>query len=160
MVEGFQTSLGRSFGVASLRSRDVDPVVAATALARTAEAQYLLAGPGSPSYALRQWAGGPIPGVIAEKLRDGGLVTMARAAALPLGSVTVPVYEIYKVGAGPTWLPGLDLLEAATGLRAAVIPHYDNAEGGNHDTRFCYLGERRLRMLEEQLPPETFVLGI
>ena len=72
----------------------------------------------------------------------------------------MPVYEIYKVGEDPSWLPGLDLLGPATGLRAAVVPHYDNAEGGNHDTRFCYLGERRLRMLEEQLPQGAFVLGV
>src|SRR6266571_3494942 len=32
-----------------------------------------------------------------------------------------------------------------------VIPHYDNAEGGTHDTRFCYLGERRLAALEALL---------
>jgi hypothetical protein len=40
------------------------------------------------------------------------------------------------------------------------VPHYDNAEGGNHDTRFCYLGEHRLRMLEDELPPEVFILGV
>ena len=34
--------------------------------------------------------------------------------------------------------------DGATGLPAVVVPHYDNAEGGHHDTRFCYLGERRL----------------
>ena len=77
---------------------------------------------------------------------------MASAAALTLGVVTVPVYEIYKVGDDPRWLEGLDLLGRATGLRAAVVPHYDNAEGGNHDTRFCYMGERRLRDLEAMRP--------
>ncbi len=41
-----------------------------------------------------------------------------------------------------------------------MIPHYDNQEGGNHDTRFCYLGERRLAMLEPSLPDGVFVLGI
>jgi hypothetical protein len=45
-------------------------------------------------------------------------------------------------------------------LQVAVIPHYNNAEGGTHDTRFCYLGESRLGFLETQLPPDTFVLGI
>ncbi len=85
---------------------------------------------------------------------------MASAAALTLGVVTIPVYEIYKVGEAPRWLPGLDLLGVATGLRAAVVPHYDNAEGGSHDTRFCYMGERRLRMLEAMLPDGTFVLGV
>lgn len=71
----------------------------------------------------------------------------------------MPVYEIYKVGATPYWVPGLDLL-AQLGLRAAVIPHYDNAEGGTHDTRFCYLGERRLRALESLLDADTVVLGV
>jgi hypothetical protein len=85
---------------------------------------------------------------------------MASAAALTLGAVTIPVYEVYKVGEEPAWLPGLDLLGEATGLRAAVVPHYDNAEGGNHDTRFCYMGERRLRILEALLPAHTFVLGV
>jgi len=60
----------------------------------------------------------------------------------------------------PRWLEGLDLLGAATGLRAAVVPHYDNAEGGTHDTRFCYMGERRLRKLEATLPEGAFVLGV
>jgi hypothetical protein len=87
-------------------------------------------------------------------------VTFASAAALTLGVVTVPVYEIYKAGETPAWRPGLNLLEVATGLRAAVIPHYDNAEGGHHDTRFCYLGEHRLRGLEATLPSGTFVLGV
>ena len=159
-VRFFAESVGREVNVASYRSRDVDALTAATALARVREARYLMAGPGSPSYALRQWADGPIPVALADLLRDGGILTMASAAALTLGAVTIPVYEIYKVGASPSWLPGLDLLAAATGLRAAVVPHYDNAEGGNHDTRFCYMGERRLRDLEAQLPPGTFILGV
>jgi hypothetical protein len=119
-----------------------------------------MAGPGSPSYALRQWADGPIGAALGDRLRDGGILTMASAAALTLGVVTIPVYEIYKVGADPVWLPGLDLLGASTGLRAAVVPHWDNAEGGNHDTRFCYMGETRLRALERQLPAGTFILGV
>jgi cyanophycinase-like exopeptidase len=159
-VRFFDESVGREVTVASFRSRDVDAVTAATAVARIREARYLMAGPGSPSYALRQWADGPIPAALADHLRDGGILTMASAAALTLGTVTIPVYEIYKVGADPSWLPGLDLLGRATGLRAAVVPHYDNAEGGNHDTRFCYMGERRLRILERQLPPATFILGV
>jgi len=159
-VRFFAESVGREVTVASYRSRDVDAVTAATAVARIREARYLMAGPGSPSYALGQWVGGPIPTALADQLRVGGILTMASAAALTLGTVTIPVYEIYKVGADASWLPGLDLLGPATGLQAAVVPHYDNAEGGNHDTRFCYMGERRLRVLERQLPPGTFILGV
>ena len=156
----FAESVGRDVGVASYRSRGVDAVTAATAVARVREARYVMAGPGSPSYALHQWVGGPIPAALGDHLREDGILTMASAAALTLGTVTIPVYEVYKVGAEPTWLAGLDILGAATGIRAAVVPHYDNAEGGNHDTRFCYMGERRLRILEALLEPGTFVLGV
>ena len=72
---------------------------------------------------------------------------------------TVPVYEIYTAGEPPRWEDGLDLLRT-TGLSAAVIPHFDNAEGGTHDTRFCYLGERRLTSLERRLAADTCVLGV
>ncbi len=159
-VRFFRESVGRDVSVASYRSAQVDALTEATAVARLRAAQFIMAGPGSPSYALRQWAGGPVPAALADRLRDGGILTMASAAALTLGVVTIPVYEIYKVGDEPTWLPGLDLLGGATGLRAAVVPHWDNAEGGNHDTRFCYMGETRLRRLEAQLPAGAFILGV
>jgi hypothetical protein len=155
-VEYFRESVGAPMGVASFRSAAaVDPLVYDT----LATARYVFAGPGSPSYALRQWRGSPVPELLGEKLRGGGCVTFASAAALTLGVVTVPVYEIYKVGEPPAWLEGLDLLREV-GLRAAVIPHFNNAEGGNHDTRFCYLGERRLAVLEQSLPDDAFVLGV
>ncbi len=145
----------------SFRSAPVtDPVSHAIEMARLRTAGWIFAGPGSPSYALRTWAGSAVPEALHGVLRDGGAVVFASAAALTLGLVTVPVYEIYKVGETPRWLDGLDVLGRATGLRAAIVPHWNNAEGGTHDTRFCYLGERRLRMLEDLLPEDTFVLGI
>jgi cyanophycinase-like exopeptidase len=159
-LEFFATSVGNPVEVATFRDRDVDAMTGSTAIARIREARYVMAGPGSPSYALRQWAGTSIPDALAEKLSGGGILTMASAAALTLGVVTIPVYEIYKVGDDPAWLEGLDLLGAATGLRAAVVPHYDNAEGGNHDTRFCYMGERRLQALEAARPEGSFILGV
>jgi hypothetical protein len=85
---------------------------------------------------------------------------LASAAAVTMGSHSVPVYEIYKAGFDPYWEPGLDLVSRACGLPAVVIPHYDNAEGGTHDTRYCYLGEQRLARLERELPDEAFVLGV
>jgi hypothetical protein len=124
-----------------------------------ADAQYVFAGPGSPTYALRQWAGTPLAGLLTKKLRDGGIVTFASAAALTLGRFTLPVYEIYKVGEEPRWLEGLNIL-GEVGINAALIPHYNNAEGGHHDTRFCYMGERRLAMLERELPDDVYVLGV
>ncbi len=129
------------------------------ALVRAKDANYVFSGPGSPTYALKVWEPSRLRNVLGDKLTNGGCVAFSSAAAATLGVATVPVYEIYKVGATPYWAPGLDLL-AQLGLRAAVIPHYDNAEGGTHDTRFCYLGERRLRALESMLDADTVVLGV
>ena len=123
------------------------------------DSRYVFAGPGSPSYALRKWQATVVPNLLAEKLQHGGCVVFASAAALTLGIATVPVYEIYKCGEDPHWLQGLDVT-AAAGIRAAIIPHYDNSEGGTHDTRFCYLGERRLSIMEKDLPDGAFVLGV
>ena len=159
-VQYFKVSLNRIVDVAGLCD-----VAAATTLEREVafntirQARFVFAGPGSPTYALRQWAGTPLPELLAEKLQTGGAVTFSSAAALTLGISTVPVYEIYKSGTNPHWLDGLDLL-TPFGLPVAVIPHYNNTEGGHHDTRFCYLGERRLRILEELLPAGAFVLGV
>ena len=160
-VAYFAESVGSPIEVAGFRSASdtADTVAHEKMLGRLRRARYVFAGPGSPSYALNQWRGSAVPALLADKLEQGGAVTFASAAALTLGIVTVPVYEIYKVGADPHWLEGLDLLSRA-GLKAAVIPHYNNAEGGNHDTRFCYLGERRLRWLEPELPEGAFVLGV
>ncbi|MHB8245496.1 MAG: CysS/YqeB C-terminal domain-containing protein [Acidimicrobiales bacterium] len=136
-----------------------DPFANERLLAKVRDARYIFAGPGSPSYALRKWKGTVVPSLLNETLEHGGAVTFSSAAALTLGILTVPVYEVYKVGEDPFWLDGLNVL-GVTGLSAAVIPHYNNAEGGTHDTRFCYLGERRLSMLEAALPDGSFVLGV
>jgi hypothetical protein len=159
-VEYFRKSVGHPIEVAGLtRLKGVDVLSVESGLSRLRRADYVFAGPGSPTYALTQWSGTPVPDIVREKLERGGAVTFASAAALTLGRFTVPVYEIYKVGQEPHWLEGLGVLDAV-GLDVAVIPHYDNAEGGHHDTRFCYLGERRLRMLEDELPDGVHVLGV
>jgi cyanophycinase-like exopeptidase len=156
----FAASVGRNISVASWRDRDIEGAARERALAAMRGAGWLFAGPGSPTYALTHWRDTPIPQIITDRLRTSGAVVFASAAALTLGSHTVPVYEIYKVGASPDWVEGLDILRDMTGLPAVVIPHYDNAEGGHHDTRFCYLGERRLSMMEARLPDDSFILGV
>ncbi|MCU1592836.1 MAG: hypothetical protein JWO12_228 [Frankiales bacterium] len=159
-VAYFRASVGREVTAAGLRAPADDPEVDTDrSLAAVRTANWLFAGPGSPSYALRQWRGTPVPEAIADVARRG-VVVFASAAACTLGRLAVPVYEVYKVGAEPVWLEGLDLLDELAGIAAAVVPHYDNTEGGNHDTRFCYLGERRMRMLEAELPEGVHVLGI
>ena len=159
-TEYFRDAVGREVVVAGLGRTDTGDVVAVErGVSRVRNANWVFAGPGSPTFALEQWRNTPVPDALAEKLRSGGAVVFSSAAVLTLGVATVPVYEIYKVGLDPHWVPGLDVL-SEIGLNVAVIPHYDNQEGGNHDTRFCYLGERRLAMLEPELPDGAFVLGI
>ena len=156
----FAESVGHDIDAVTFRSAPPsDRLSHASEMAKLRAADWIFAGPGSPSYALRTWADSAVPDALDAKLRDGGAVVFSSAASLTLGLVTVPVYEIYKVGEAPRWLDGLDVFGRATGLRAAIVPHWNNTEGGTHDTRFCYLGEKRLRVLEAELPDGTFVLG-
>lgn len=165
-VDYFKTSVNVDLRVAGLTrmkpSSDgqmPSPTQIERGLRAVEDADYLFAGPGSPTYSIQQWSDTPIRNLLASKLKDGGVVTFASAAALTLGVRTVPVYEIYKVGVDPYWHDGLALLREI-GVNASVIPHYDNAEGGSHDTRFCYLGERRLRVLESVMSADEFIIGV
>ncbi|MDQ2960431.1 MAG: hypothetical protein M3R48_05200, partial [Candidatus Dormibacteraeota bacterium] len=159
-VAYFHDRVGHDIEVVRFRNAETaGPLEYERMCARLAQAQYVFAGPGSPSYALRQWRDTRVSALLVDKVRTCGIVVFASAAAVGLGEVAIPVYEIYKVGEPVRWIPGLDVL-AATGLHAAVIPHYNNAEGGTHDTRYCYMGERRLRILEETLPEGCAILGV
>ena len=123
------------------------------------ESNFVFAGPGSPSYAVNQW----LPLRVSEDLRAvldaGGTLCFSSAAAATLGKFSPPIYEIYKVGSGLYWNDGLDLL-ANYGLSCVVIPHFDNQEGSNYDTSCCYLGLRRLELMETMLPDNTATLGV
>jgi peptidase E len=156
----FQRRLRQPMERAAFRSAaSLSPADAEKAFQTLRRADYLFVGPGSPTYALKNWRGTPVLEIFLERIRAGGCFVAASAAALTLGRFTVPVYEIYKVGEDPFWADGLDLL-GRLGLPLAVIPHWNNAEGGTHDTRFCYLGEVRLRLLESALPAGVSLLGI
>ena len=120
---------------------------------------WAFAGPGSPTYNLKQWQNLGIDSAL-RNLLERGSVVLASAAAMSIGAKVMPVYEMYKVGDDPYWLDGINLLESATGIRAAVIAHYNNAQGGTHDTRFCFAGERRMKILETLLPGDTAIFGI
>ncbi len=123
------------------------------------DANYVFAGPGSPSYALKQWQQVDIVDDLRAVLENDGTVIFSSAAALSLGAFAAPIYEIYKAGQDPYWLEALNLL-SATGLNCVVIPHFDNSEGENYDTSCCYIGLRRLELLERELPAGTATLGI
>jgi len=131
----------------------------AAALEEIDKADWVFSGPGSPTYALKVWSdSGAVPKFTA--VLDRGSIVMASAAAMTMGAKTMPVYEMYKVGDEPFWLDGLNILEHATGIRATVIAHYNNTQGGTHDTRFCFIGESRMKALEAMLDESTGILGI
>jgi cyanophycinase-like exopeptidase len=157
IAEFFRTSLSVDTKVATLRRRGLPALEIEQASNAVRTARYVFAGPGSPSYALSVWREARIGARMRDVLTSGGTVTLASAAALTAGLATLPVYEIYKVGADAHWLEGLDLT-APFGMSFTVIPHWNNAEGGTHDTSRCYVGERRLAKLEEEL--SAGILGI
>ncbi|CAN5292371.1 hypothetical protein BH18ACT5_BH18ACT5_01200 [soil metagenome] len=145
--------------VASLRRPDADQSDRDRFIAAVEQAQVVFAGPGSPSYANRIWSQLPLRATLTAVVDRGGAVVMASAAAVTLGAQAIPVYEIYKVGDDPKWLPGFDLL-SNYGLSVAVVPHWNNREGGFHDTSHCFIGATRFRQLVDQLSPEISLLGV
>jgi hypothetical protein len=122
-------------------------------------ADFVLVGPGSPTYAVRQLQKTQIPEILVKNIQSGGCLVAASAAALTIGRFTLPVYEIYKVGQEIHWVDGLDVL-SQFGLNLVVVPHWNNAEGGTHDTRFCFMGKPRFQKLEALLPDDATIIGI
>jgi hypothetical protein len=157
--EYFRTSLDLPLRVASYHSREDPPEKQAEALAVLAQSNYILAGPGSPTYAVEQLRDTPILAAILQRWQDGAQLVFASAATVALGRHALPVYEIYKVGRPPAWTEGLDLL-GRYGIELAIVPHWDNAEGGTHDTRACFMGMDRFARLHALLPATAVVLGI
>ncbi len=159
-VDFFEQQVLRRMEVASFKAKETMPAEEAERTYRLlGDAGYVLLGPGSPTYAIGQLKETPVPALLSAMVARGGCLVVASAAALTAGTHTLPVYEIYKVGERLHWVEGLNIL-GHLGLELVVVPHWNNAEGGNHDTRYCYMGEKRFRALEEQLPPGRTVLGI
>lgn len=157
LTEFFEVSLSVGSLVPTLRTESAGPVEVERFRLALAEAAAVFAGPGSPSYALRVWRHHGVADVFADVVARGGTLTMASAAALTLGRWTIPVYEIYKVGEEPRWLDGLDVM-SRLGVPSVVVPHWNNAEGGNHDTSRCYIGRRRLDQLTSSL--DVGIVGV
>jgi hypothetical protein len=159
-VEYFEQRFNLDLSVASFKAAAAAmPAEVDDALRKLQQANYIFAGPGSPTYAIRNWQKTPVLEAMVRRLAIGAHLVFASAAALTMGRYALPVYEIYKVGEEPRWVEGLDLL-GPYGLELAIVPHWNNAEGGTHDTRYCFMGEPRFRYLEKSLPDSTTILGI
>jgi peptidase E len=156
----FQTHIRQPLAIASFKSNDtISPFEAEQAYQTLREADFVLIGPGSPTYAVHQWRQSAIPQILTGRIQTGGCLVAASAAALTVGRFTLPVYEIYKVGRDLHWVDGMDILKDF-GFNLVVVPHWNNAEGGTHDTRFCFMGEPRFRQLVSLLPEDVAILGL
>ena len=133
-----------------------DPEVVAPML----EANFLMMGPGSPSYAVRQLGGSRAWNTLIARHRLGNLLVLASAATVAASAFALPVYEIYKVGEDLHWKNGLDLL-GPYGPRIAFLPHWNNGDGGDDlDTSRCFMGVARFQQLHAMLPSDAVVVGI
>jgi cyanophycinase-like exopeptidase len=101
VLEYFADSVGTRLEVARWRRRDEPVADRERSLALLQRSSFVFAGPGSPTYALRQWQETPVPRALVDVVGRGGTVVLGSAAAVTVGSHAVPVYEIYKVGEDP-----------------------------------------------------------
>lgn len=159
-VEYYAHHLQTDLRIAGYRHESDPPAQVAAAVATIREANLIFAGPGSPTYAIRQWRESPVWQAVVEAFEGGSDLLFASAASIALGRYALPVYEIYKAGSDPYWEDGLDLM-SSFGLNLAIVPHFDDSSGGdNYDSRFCYMGARRFDALQERLPADVTILGI
>jgi cyanophycinase-like exopeptidase len=132
----------------------------AEALAPMLEANYIFAGAGSPTYAVRHLKNTRAYEYLVGRHRHGATICLASAAVIAFSAKTVPVYEIYKAGIDPYWEDGLDFF-GTFGLNLAMISHWDNNEGGETvDTSHCFTGRARMEPMRRMLAPGARVLGL
>lgn len=159
-VEYFHKRVLSPMTLASFKSRGLLTEVETVLLCKKLRhADYILMGPGSPTYTVEQLRPTPIPEILVEHVRKGGCLVAASAAALTMGRFTLPVYEIYKVGQRLHWIDGLNIL-AHFGINLTVIPHWNNSDGGNHDTNHCFMGRDRFARLRLLLKEPAAILGL
>ncbi len=125
-----------------------------------ADADVIYAGAGSPTYMVRQLRDSLAWRVVLAAHLRGTALVFASAAAIAVGTLALPVYEIYKVGMDLHWQSGLDL-PGVYAAQLVIVPHWNNREGGAElDTSHCFMGRARFEALRALLPPEAPILGI
>jgi len=123
-------------------------------------ADYIFAGPGSPTYAVRNLQDSILYGKIIERVGAGASLGLASAAAMAFSRFTLPVYEIYKAGFAPYWEDGLNFY-AQVFEKLTVVPHFNNNEGGKkNDTSRAWMGKKRFEKMLAMIPTDKEILGI
>ena len=127
------------------------------------EANVILTGPGSPTYAGATLPRQPVLGDLPNLPSSGGAPCFCpapppwRQGILPCRCTRYTRWDWICIGR-----KGLDLFDPF-GLKLVVIPHWNNQSGGSGlDTSRCYMGQSRFNELLELLPAADglTVLGI
>ena len=123
-------------------------------------ADYIFAGPGSPTYAVRSLRDSLLLTKIEERVRAGASLGLSSAAAIAFSRFALPVYEIYKAGFDLYWEHGLDFYSKIF-QEIIVVTHFDNKEGGKkNDTSRAWMGKERFERLISMLPKGKRLWGI
>jgi hypothetical protein len=120
---------------------------------------YLYSGAGSPTYTVKHLVKSRAYRNMLTALQMGTTLCLGSASAIAAGRYALPVYEIFKAGEGLHWINGLNVL-GTLGLSVAVIPHWNNTEGEDFDTTFCWMGLDRFKRLVKLLPSDVTIIGI
>src|SRR5512140_3766517 len=92
-VEYFKHNLQQDLSIVSFKSKkEAAPEQMNEVAAQIRSANYVFAGPGSPTYAVRNWIGTPIADAFAAQLRSEGHLVFASSAAIAMSRCVVPVY--------------------------------------------------------------------
>ena len=156
-VEYFRVHVQKQLDIASYKSSEnTSAFEAETAFHMLRNADFVLVGPGSPTYAVRQLQKTPIPEILVKNIQSGGCLVAASASALTISRFTLPVYEIYKVGQDIHWIDGLDVL-TQFGLNLVVVPHWNLTVHGSPPSSCKY---PLSVALVSSIPSEAFVITI
>jgi len=129
-------------------------------LAPMLTSNWVFMGPGSPTYAIPQLHDSLTLEYLYALHHMGSALTFSSAGVLAISSLTLPVYEIYKVGEDLHWVKGLNFF-SRFGLDTIFIPHWNNNDGGAElDTSRCFMGIDRFQQLKELLPVQLPIIGI
>lgn len=124
------------------------------------QALIIFMGPGSPTYAVRQLKGSLAWELMRARHRLGTALVFASAAVIAIGSCSLPIYEVYKVGDDINLVPGLDLF-ADVDLSISFVPHWNNTDGGEEiDTSRCFIGKERFNQWCNLLPTGFTTVGL
>lgn len=107
-VQYFKDRVRHPLTVASFKSAaETSPYEAETAFHTLRRADYVLIGPGSPTYAVRQIDSSPIPGILQQRIKAAAAISSASWALQAIGfshRTCLPAARAFRVHSWWRWL--------------------------------------------------------